>query len=211
MAGHLAYELLAGVAVPLAPRLGIRAAAAGYAMASVTAYRAAGRWSGPGGDRAFAAVNGLFLSAVVTHYTTWPTTRRRRIPWLVECEGLDGAAVGPYNLVLQVSAVAAVGGLVENRRGWPAALVAVGVGLPVLRWSTPREYRRLLDQAAATPRWWNRRLVARHPAGRPASAAHGQRRARRMPACQTGTAPRTRAGGRHDRRRRRHVGTDFDA
>jgi hypothetical protein len=69
--------------------------------------------------------------------------------------------IGPYNVLLQVSAVAAVGGLVENRRAWRAALVTVGLALPVLRWATPPEYQRLLDQAAGAPRWWNRRLAAR--------------------------------------------------
>jgi hypothetical protein len=109
----------------------------------------------------FAAVNGLFLSAVITHYTTWPRTRRWGLPWLLESEGLGPEVIGPYNVLLQVSAVAAVGGLAENRRAWPAAVLAVGLGLPVLRSVTPREYQRLLEQAATTPRWWNRRLVRR--------------------------------------------------
>jgi len=158
MAGHLCYELLAGVGVPLAPRLGIPVSTSGYALASVAAYRAASRWAAPGGDRAFAATNGIFLSAVITHYTTWRRTRRWGLPWLLESEGIQGPLMGPYNLLLQGSAVSAVGGLVENRRGWPAALGAVSVALPVLRSTTPREYARLLDQAAANPAWWNRRL-----------------------------------------------------
>ena len=161
MAGHLGYELAAGVAVPLASRVGIRVAAAGYALGAATVYRAASRSLGPHGDRVSASANGLFLSAVIAHYTTWPRTRRRGFPWLLESEGLGPDIIGPYNVLLQVSAVAAVAGLVENRRAWPAAVITVGVALPVLRSVTPREYQRLLEQAATTPRWWNRRLVRR--------------------------------------------------
>jgi hypothetical protein len=161
MAGHLGYELAAGVGVPLASRVGVRTAGCAYATASAVAYRAASRSAPPRGDRAFAVANGLFLSAVVTHYTAWPRTRRWGAPWLVECEGLEGSVIGPYNVLLQLSAVAALGGLVENRRAWPAAVTAVGIALPVLRAATPREYRRLVAQAAAHPRWWNRRLAAR--------------------------------------------------
>ena len=46
MAGHLGYELVAGVGLPLAPRLGVPTAATGYAVASVAAYRAAGSRAG---------------------------------------------------------------------------------------------------------------------------------------------------------------------
>ncbi len=179
MAGHLGYELLAGVGVPLAPRLGIRIAAPGYALASVVAYRAASRWASPRGDWAFAATNGLFLSAVITHYTSWPRTRRWGLPWLLNSEGLHGSLMGPYNFLLQGSAVAAIGGLVENRRGWPAAIGTVCVALPILRSVTPREYARLLDQAAAKPRWWNRRLAA--TASARSSAVEGRSRAMVLP------------------------------
>jgi hypothetical protein len=160
VAGHLAYELVGGVGVPLASRVGVSAATTGYAVSSITAYRAAGHLRSPRGDRRFAVANGLFASAVITHFTSWPRTTRTGMPWLTECEGLGGRLMGPYNALLYVSAVAAIGGAVENRRAWRwFALTPLAV-VPVLRTETPPEYRRLLTQAAERPRWWNRRLAA---------------------------------------------------
>src|SRR3954469_18925715 len=161
MAGHLGYELASGVGVPLASRVGITVATTGYAASSVAGYRAAGRLSSLRGDRLFAVANGLFLSAVVAHVTSSPRTTRAGLPWLVDCEGLDGALIGPYNVLLYVSAVSAVGGLVENRRAWRWFALTPVIVVPLLRHETPREYQRLVEQAAHRPRWWNRRLTAR--------------------------------------------------
>jgi hypothetical protein len=161
MAGHLAYELVGGVGVPLASRVGVTAATTGYAVASVAAYQAAGHLPAPVGDRRFAVTNGLFASAVITHLTSWPRITRAGLPWLTECEGLEGRLIGPYNALLYLSAVAAVGGAVENRRAWAWFVVTPVVAVPVLRRETPAEYERLLSQAAEEPHWWNRRLTAR--------------------------------------------------
>ena len=161
IAGHLAYELVAGVAVPLAPHVGIRAATTAYALLPATAYVPAGRLRTPRGDRAYAVANGFFLAAVVGHYSSWPRVWRAGLPWLTECEGLEGPVIGPYNVLLQVSAVAAVAGLHENRSQWRWGVVTAAVVAPVMRWSTPREYAELVRQAAEHPRWWNRRLAAR--------------------------------------------------
>jgi hypothetical protein len=159
--GHLAYELVSGAGVPLASRVGVYPATAGYAVSSVTAYRAAGRLGSPLGDRSFAVANGLFASAVISHFTGWPRTTRAGLPWLTECEGLQGRLIGPYNVLLYVAAVAAVGGAVENRRAWPWFALTPVVVVPLLRRETPAEYQRLIIQAAERPRWWNRRLTAR--------------------------------------------------
>lgn len=159
--GHLAYELTAGVGVPLASRVGVTAATTAYAGSTLAAYRAAGRLAPPRGDRRFAVANGLFASAMLSHFTSWPRTRRAGLPWLTECEGLEGRLLGPYHLLLYLSTVAAIGGAVENRRAWRRFLVTPLVAAPLLRRETPREYRRLLAQAAERPRWWNRRLATR--------------------------------------------------
>lgn len=158
MSGHLAYELAAGVGVPLAPRVGVRAAVTAYGVASVVGYRAAGRLPSPRGDQAFAVVNGFFLAAVVAHLTSWPRTSRGGLPWLVECEGLEGRVIGPYNALLYVSGVCAIGGAVENRRGWRWFAATAVLATPWLRRQQHSEYERLLDQAAHCSRWWNRRL-----------------------------------------------------
>lgn len=159
--GHLAYELFAGVGVPLASRVGVTAAATGFAVPSVAAYRAAGNLRSPDGDRRLAVTNGVFASAVISHFTSWPRTRKAGLPWLTECEGLEGRLMGPYNLLLYLSAVAAVGGAVENRRAWRWFVATPLIVVPLLRRGTPPEYQRLLTQAAVRPRWWNRRLASR--------------------------------------------------
>jgi hypothetical protein len=170
VAGHLAYELVSGVGVPLASRVGITAATTAYAASSVAAYRAAGHLTSPRGDRRFAVANGLFASAALSHFTSWPRTTRAGLPWLTECEGLEGRLMGPYNTLLYVSAVAAIGGAVENRRAWRWFVLTPLVVVPLLRRETPPEFQRLLTQAEQRPRWWNRRLAARcpDPANRPA-------------------------------------------
>ena len=159
--GHLTYELVAGVGVPLASRVGVTAAATGYGVASVAAYRVAGRLPPPRGDRPLAIANGVFASAVISHFTSWPRTTRARLPFLTESEGLRGPLMAPYNALLYVSLLAAVGGAVENRRAWQWFAITTLVVAPLLRVGTPPEYRRLLNQAAERPRWWNRRLARR--------------------------------------------------
>ena len=158
MAGHLGYELGAGVGVPLASRVGPPVACGGYAGALAAAYGGAGRLHGSRGVTVFAALNGVFLAAVLNHYARWPRDPERRIPWLVECEGLRGRVIGPYNVMLQAVLVSSLAGLVENREGWRWGLgFAVGT-FHFFWWATPREYDRLVEQARHRPRWWNRRL-----------------------------------------------------
>ncbi len=161
IAGHLVYELAAGVAVPLAPHIGVRAAATAFALPAAAAYVPAGRLVSPRGDRTYAVANGIFLAAVAAHYTSWPRTWRAGLPWLTECEGLHGPVIGPYNVILQASAVAGVAGLWENRSQWRWGAATALALAPVLRWGTPHEYARLRRQAEERPRWWNRRLVGR--------------------------------------------------
>jgi hypothetical protein len=141
--------------------LGVTAATTGYAVLSVATYRAAGHLCSPRGDRRFAVANGVFASAVISHFTSWPRTTRVGVPWLTESEGLEGGLIGPYNALLYVSAVAAVGGAVENRRAWGWFALTPLVAVPVFRRGTPVEYQRLLTQSVERPRWWNRRLTAR--------------------------------------------------
>jgi hypothetical protein len=147
--------------MPFASRLGIRTAAVLWTGSTVVAYHQAGRQPGSR-DQAFAELNGAYLSAVIAHFVAWPRTTRAGLPWLTECEGLSGRVIVPYNAILQVSAVAAIGGLAENRRGraW-GALVPV-VAVPWLLREQRREFGRLLIQAREHPGWWNRRLQARH-------------------------------------------------
>lgn len=155
---HVFYELASGVGMPLASRIGPVAAAALFGLGSGAAFREAGRQP-PARDPAFSMLNGFYLSAVLAHFAGWPHRWSAGLPWLTECEGLTGAVLRPYNVILQVSGVAAVGGLLENshvRRRW--GVVVPLVLIPVLISEQHREYGRLLVQAQRRPGWWNRRL-----------------------------------------------------
>ena len=156
-AAHVFYELASGVGMPLASVVGPAPAATAWATATAAALGSAGR-ADPSHDRAFASLNGLFLSAVIGHYLAWPWTRRW-LPWLADCEGLGAERMPVYNTILYLSGGAALAGLLlENRDGraraalLPVALVPAAVALQ------RREFRRLQELAWRRPGWWNRRL-----------------------------------------------------
>ncbi len=157
MAGHVFYELAAGVGMPGASFLGGAPAAALWATSSMVALREAGRRP-PSQDAAFALLNGFFLSAVLAHLSSWPRTTRAGLPWLVECEGLSGRLMPAYNLLLYVGGIAAAAGLAENRRGTAWGLAVPVVLVPPLRREQHREHARLCARARRQPAWWNRRL-----------------------------------------------------
>jgi hypothetical protein len=100
---------------------------------------------------------GLYLSAVVPHFTGWPRAHPA-LPWLAECEGMRGPVIGPYDVVLHVSGIAALGGLLENRRARNRGALVSSVVVPWPLRAQHREYGRLLAQARRRRGWWNRRL-----------------------------------------------------
>jgi hypothetical protein len=161
MGTHLFYELAAGVAMPLSSVAGPAPAAAAWATGIVCAYAAAGRRN-QNSDKVFGVLNGLFLSAVAAHFLYWPNRWIAGLPYLVECEGLRGRVVVPYNGILYVSAVAATAGLIENGRAGLRGATVPLVVVPVLIGAQHIEFRRLKAQAHRDPAWWNRRL---RPAG----------------------------------------------
>src|SRR4051812_47986256 len=116
--------------MPFASVIGPAPAALLWAAGTTVGVREAGRRPEEL-DRTFAVLNGFFLSAVIGHFSAWPWLPNRwRAPWLSSCEGLHGRAMVPYNAILYLSALSALGALaVENRRGRPPrALVPGGVG-----------------------------------------------------------------------------------
>jgi hypothetical protein len=157
---HIFYELMAGVGMPLASRMGPRSAGALWATSTVAAYHQAGRQPASR-DAVFSVLNGLYLSAVVAHFIAWPRTNKVGLPWLTECEGLAGPVIAPYNAILHVSGLAALGGLVENRRAAPWGVLVPLVTVPWLLGLQHEEFRRLVVQAREHPGWWNRRLSGR--------------------------------------------------
>jgi hypothetical protein len=158
MGAHVFYELACGVAMPLCSVAGPAPAVVGWATGTTGSITAAGR-APDKHNAAFGVLNGIFLSAVVAHIIYWPKRWSFGVPWLTECEGLRGNAIGPYNLILYTSGAAAIAGLVENgpsalRRGVVVPLILV----PVLLRVQDVEFTRLKEQARERPAWWNRRL-----------------------------------------------------
>jgi hypothetical protein len=154
---HVSYELAAGVGMPFASRVGPIRAAALWATATAVALRGAERhpesW-----DPVYAALDAAYLSAVLAHVAGWPRTRVLGVPWLLECEGIAGRAIHPYNVILYLSGGFAVIALAGSRSGRLLGVVVPGVLVPVLvRWQH-EEVARLRARADHDPGWWNRRL-----------------------------------------------------
>jgi hypothetical protein len=162
MAAHVFFELAAGVGMPLASVLGPGRGAALWSGASALGWRAA-RSRSSSLDCVFSLVNAFGLAAVIAHLAAWPSRRTRLgLPWLVTCEGLDGAAMRYYNPILYFSGAAcAVALLRENRTARPPLLAAVllPVLVPAIAASQHLEHRLLKLIAADRPAWWNRRLA----------------------------------------------------
>jgi hypothetical protein len=160
VAAHVFFELAAGSAMPFASVVGPAPAAAMWAGATGLGVREAGRQP-PSHDPRFAVANGLFLSAVIGHFTAWPWQPNRfRVPWLGRCEGLEGPVIVPYNLILHASALSALGGLLlENRRGRVVGCLLPVAVVPAVVAAQRWEFGRLVEQAHRRPRWWNRRLA----------------------------------------------------
>ncbi|MET7906315.1 hypothetical protein ABZS86_34645 [Streptomyces sp. NPDC005355] len=169
-AGHVFFELAAGVGMPLASLLGPFTAAAAWAVGTGTAWRAAG--SRPArDDPAFAVLNSVSLAAVIAHLAGWPSRRTRLgIPWLTDCEGLGPRLMPYYNPILYVSGAAAVTAVLLENDSAPRRLPLLTLPLvPLLVAAQRAEHRRLKAIAETRPAWWNRRLAARTHVG-PGSA-----------------------------------------
>ncbi|MCW2536249.1 MAG: hypothetical protein JWQ26_1948 [Modestobacter sp.] len=178
VAGHVFFELAAGVGMPFASVVGPVPAATGWGVAGAATWRAAGR-SSPSADVVLTVANGVGLAAVVAHLAGWPR-RRTRLgwPWLADCEGLGPELMPLYNPIVQLSGIAALGGLLRENRAAPRWLGWTALGLvPVLVRVQHAEHRRLVRQARTRPGWWNRRL---RPTGGIA-VSHGNGWARQDP------------------------------
>jgi hypothetical protein len=162
--GHVLFELVAGVGMPLASIAGPVPAASLWVLTIGGLWRAAGIRPASA-DRLFAIVNGLGLTAVVAHLTGWPHTRSRlALPWLEDCEGLGPELMRFYNPILYISGAACVVGLIRENRSAPAGPALLTLALtPTLIAIQHREFHRPTQVAAAEPGWWNRRLQPQNP------------------------------------------------
>jgi len=163
-AAHVFHELGSGVGMPLASVVGPLPAAAAWTTGTAAVVGSAGRADGSH-DRAFASLNGVYLSVIIGHYVAWPWTRKW-LPWLADCEGLGADRMPVYNAILYVSGGAALAGLLLENRGGRAFAAALPVVLvPVAVLAQRSEFRRLQELAWRRPGWWNRRLRRAAPSG----------------------------------------------
>jgi hypothetical protein len=156
LAGHVFFELAAGVGMPGASVLGPGPAAALWAGGTAAVQRAAGRSPGGAGP---ALANGLGLAAVVAHLAGWPHRwTRLGVPWLTDCEGLGAELMRWYNPVVHAGGITALAALLtENRQARRAGLLPLAL-VPALVRLQHAEHERLRERARTRPGWWNRRL-----------------------------------------------------
>jgi hypothetical protein len=157
MGAHVFYELACGVGMPSASVAGPGPAAVSWAAGTAYALRLTGRRGTPD-QKAFTLMNALFLSAVLAHFAYWPKRYAAGLPWLTECEGLRGAVMGPYNVILYISGIASVGGLCGSGRAGLRCAVIPAALAPLLMAIQHNEFERLRVRALQRPAWWNRRL-----------------------------------------------------
>ena len=164
LAAHVAFELGAGVGLPLASVIGPYAATGVWTSATGGVWVASARDASA--DKVLALANGFGLAAVSAHLLGWPARRTRAgLPWLEDCEGLGPGLMRYYNPILYLSGVAGLLALVRENRSAPALLPMAMLGLvPALIAYQHWEHRRLRRQAHTIPRWWNRRLRRLAPA-----------------------------------------------
>ncbi|MCW3845212.1 hypothetical protein ONA70_34625 [Micromonospora yasonensis] len=164
LAGHVVFELGAGVGMPLASVIGPYAAAGFWTL--VTGGVLAASTGDESADPLLAAANGFGIAAVSAHLLGWPARRTRvGLPWLEDCEGLGPELMRYYNPILYLSGVAGVLAIArENRtarRYLPVAMLGLVPGLIAFQhW----EHRRLRRLAQTRPGWWNRRRRRLAPA-----------------------------------------------
>ncbi|MFU8874572.1 hypothetical protein [Micromonospora sp. SL4-19] len=162
--GHVAFELGAGVGMPLASVVGPYAAAGFWTLLGGGVWVASAHDASA--DKVLAAANGFGLAAVSAHLLGWPTRRTRTgLPWLEDCEGLGHELMPYYNSILYFSGATGLLAVVRENRTARVYLPMAMLGLvPVLIAYQHWEHRRLRRQAHTRPRWWNRRLRRLAPA-----------------------------------------------
>jgi hypothetical protein len=157
-AAHHGFELAAGTGLVFQPYLGLPGAGALWTIGLpgwfAAAARGSRRW-----DRPLAFLAGLSMGGAAVHFTLWPWDRKRRIPLLIEAEGLSPRQLPAYNAVLYAWALAALAALAaETPRGvrkW--AMAGIAAAAP-LRFSARHHFTWIREQARTAPAWWNRAL-----------------------------------------------------
>jgi hypothetical protein len=155
---HHGFELAAGVGLVFQPWLGLGGSATLWGTLfpawAVVASRGSRRW-----DPLVAFAAGMSLGAAALHFSLWPWSFRRGVPWLDEAEGLRPEHLPAYNALLYGWAAAAVGAVAFEtpRRSRPWALAGFAATLP-LRGTAREHFRWIREEARTHPAWWNRAL-----------------------------------------------------
>ena len=155
---HHGFELAAGVGLVFQPYLGLAGASAMWGTLFpawlVVSMRGSRRW-----DPMLAFAAGMSLGAAVLHFSLWPWSVRRGLPWLREAEGLRPEHLPAYNAVLYgwASLAAAALAFETPRRSRVWALAGFAATFPLRR--TARDhFRWIREEARTNPAWWNRAL-----------------------------------------------------
>jgi hypothetical protein len=156
-AGHVYFELAAGVGMPGASVLGPMPAALLWAAGTAGVQRAAGS---PSAGTGLTVVNATQLAAALAHLAGWPRRwTRLGLPWLVDCEGLGQQLMRWYNPVVHLGGAAALVALLTEDRCAPRwARLAPLALVPALVRLQHAEHERMRELARRRPDRWNRRL-----------------------------------------------------
>lgn len=104
-----------------------------------------------------AALNGMGLAGAVSHYIGWPVSWRGLPVLLDGAEGMRGAWVRAYNVLvygwMAAAAMAVIREADRDVRPW----VALGLGTaPGIVLASHRKLKWVRAEARRRPRWWNR-------------------------------------------------------
>lgn len=158
-AAHHGYELANGVGLVFQPQLGLVGSSALWGSQlpvwAVLAARGSRRW-----DPLLAALAGVGLAGVATHFLVWPWRWGRvGLPVLAEAEGLAPGQLPTYNAILWAWAGASALSLAVETKGKDRRWALAGLAtLPVLSASARHHFSWVRDQATTNPAWWNRGL-----------------------------------------------------
>jgi hypothetical protein len=155
-AAHHGFELSSGIGLVGQPELGLVGASAFWA-AQVPTWIALAAKGGKRWDGVLAVWSGAALAGVVVHFLIWPWRRSALgLPILAEAEGLGDSKLPAYNTLLYAWGAASVLSIAldvpPRDRRW--ALLGFAIS-PLLYRSAKHHFSWIVDQAAASPAWWN--------------------------------------------------------
>lgn len=156
---HQTVELALGTGVIGQAQIGLPGAIGASVLMDGTWMGASLRARSP--DRLLAFGSGVAVGVPFIHFTLWPWAFRKGVPVLTEAEGLPRSAMGLYNAILYLWALAGILAALRDtpRRyaWWCLAGFASVVGFrPVAK----QHFDWIASEAERHPAWWNRAWVS---------------------------------------------------